>query len=435
MYKLSRYLILAICIIAAGCSKDKKEPLQGERETIFLEDDDLQPDQEVASNSISLPTAVINKEWAMASGSANHTMPPLMVSHKLQRAWTRSVGKGSTSAARLLNGPIAAEGRVFTVDTQGLVTAVNLKTGEVIWKTQSIPEQKSAQPFSGGLAYENGVIFCATPAAEVVMLDAKTGKILKSFDLTAPIRAAPTVQDGLIFAVTINNQLEVINYKTGEPVWTHSGILETAGLLGGSSPAIAGDVVIVPYTSGEVYALRRDNGSILWSESLANFQRLDPVSSLYHIKARPVIEKNMVYLISHGGQMKALDLYSGETHWMKSIGGIRSPAVSGQYLFMITTQNDLACIDRLNGKVVWVSKLPQYKNPTTKEKKILWAGPVLANDRLIVSGSNNTALIVSAQDGSIFQTLNLPDEGQLSPIIVDQTVLFLTNDAELIAYR
>lgn len=435
MYKFSRFFVLALCLAAAGCSKDKKEPLQGERETIFIEDDALEADAEVTSRSIHLSSGVVNQEWTMASGSAHHTMPPLALGENLQPAWTRSVGKGSTSTARLLNGPIAAEGKVFTVDTQGLVTALNLATGQVLWETQSIPEQKSAQPFSGGLAYEEGVVFCATPAAEVVMLDAANGTVLKRFDLTAPVRAAPTVKNGFIFAVTINNQLEVINYETEEPVWSHSGILETAGLLGGSSPAIAGDVVIVPYTSGEVYALRKDNGSVLWSESLANFQRLDPVSSLYHIKARPVIEQNMVYLISHGGQMKAIDLYNGETSWMKSIGGIRSPAVSDHYLFMITTQNDLTCIDRLNGKVLWVTKLPLYKDPTTKVNKILWAGPVLANDRLIVSGSNDTALVLSAQDGSIVQTLRLPGEGHLSPIIVDKTVLFLTNNAELVAYR
>jgi outer membrane protein assembly factor BamB len=431
----TRFILLAVCLTVAGCLKEKKEPLQGERETIFIEEYDLQPDLEEASRPINLPQAILNKDWPTASGSTHHAMPPLMLSNKLRQAWTRSIGKGSTSTARLLNGPIAAEGKVFTVDTRGLVTAVNLKNGSILWETWTIPEQKSSQPLSGGLAYENGIVFCATPAAEVVLLDAQNGKILRSFPLTAPVRIAPTVKNGVVFAVTINNQLEVINYKTGDPVWSHSGILETAGLLGGSSPAISGDVVIVPYTSGEVYALRIDNGTVLWSESLASFQRLDPVSSLFHIKARPVIEGDTVYLISHGGQMKALDLYTGETTWMKEIGGIRSPAVAGDYLFMVTLQNDLTCIDRLTGKVLWVNKLPLFNNPTTKEKKFLWAGPVLANDRLVVSGSNETALVLSAKDGRLLQTLNLPGEGLLSPIIADQTLVFLTNNAELVAYR
>jgi outer membrane protein assembly factor BamB len=435
MYKYFKYFLLAFCIIMAGCSKDKKEPLVGERETIFIEEDELQADADAAKRTVNLPKATTNTEWAMASGSAHHAMPPLSVGNKLQQVWSRGIGKGSTSTARLLNGPIAADGKVFTVDINGLVTAIDIKTGAVVWEAQSIPEQKSAQPFSGGLAYENGNVFCATPAAEVVMFDAKSGQLLKSFSLTAPVRAAPTVKNGLIFAVTINNQLEVINYHSGDPVWSHNGILETAGLLGGSSPASDGEVVIVPYTSGEVYALRADNGTPLWSESLANFQRLDPVSSLYHIKARPVIASNMVYLISHGGQMKAVDLHTGETAWMKSIGGIRSPAISGEYLFMITTQNELICMDRISGKVIWVSKLPMYRDPTARDRKILWAGPVLANDRLIVAGSNDTALVLSTKDGSLLQTLSLPGEGHLSPIIVDGTVLFLTNNAELVAYR
>lgn len=366
----------------------------------------------------------------MAGCNATHAVSPLQLGQNPERVWSRSIGHGSDSDARLLNGPIAAEGKVFTVDTRGIVTAVDLKSGATLWEANSNPEEKSSQPLSGGLAYENGMVFCATPAAELVMIDAKNGKLLKKFPLTAPVRASPTVKNHLVYAVTINNQLEVFNYKSGEPVWSHSGILETAGLLGGSSPAISEDVVIVPYTSGEVYALRADNGMPLWSESLASFQRLDPVSSLFHIKARPVIKDQNVYLISHGGQMRALNLQNGQTLWMKEIGGIRTPAISNDYLFMITSQNDLTCLNRHSGKVLWVKKLPQQA-----EQKSLWAGPVLANDRLVVAGSNGMALILSVKDGSTLQTISLPGEGLLSPIIVDQTLLFLTDNAELVAYR
>jgi outer membrane protein assembly factor BamB len=422
-------------ILIAGCNKEKKVVLQGERETIFLEELELKADVEESAVMVQLPTAIQNKEWPMASGSATHAMPPLTLSENLQEVWSRRVGKGSGSNARLLNGPISAERKVFTVDTNGLITAVDLRTGDIVWEANSIPDNKSSQRFSGGLAYENGYLFCATPAAEIVMLDAKNGQILKRFSLTAPVRAAPTVKNKHIYAVTINNHLEVIQYETGEPGWSHSGMIESAGLLGGTSPAISEDVVVVPYTSGEVYALRVDNGAVLWSESLASFQRLDPVSSLFHIKARPVIHDGIVYLISHGGQMKALDLYTGEALWLKEVGGIRSPAVAGDYIFMVTTDNDLTCLNRHTGKVIWVNRLPLFTNADARTGKILWAGPVLANDRLIITGSNQTLLLVSPQDGKILQSRQLAAPGLLSPIIVDQTLISLTNNAELTAFR
>jgi len=433
-----RHLHLAIVgilgLALAGCLKEKKVPLQGERETVFLEEAELTPDVKGAAN-IRLSKAVVNKDWPMASGDSTHALPPLQLGKTLERVWSRNVGRGSDSDARLLNGPISAEGKVYTVDTQGMVRAIDLQNGQVVWEANSNPDQKSSQPFSGGLAYEDGYIFCATPAAEVIIFDAKDGKLINRIALTAPVRASPTVKNGLLYAVTINNQLEVINYNAGEPAWSHSGILETAGLLGGSSPAVSQDVVIVPYTSGEVYALRADNGMPLWSESLASFQRLDPVSSLFHIKARPIVKDQRVYLISHGGQMRALDLFSGQTLWMKEIGGIRTPAVSDDYLFMISANNDLVCFDSKTGQVLWVNPLPYDPEMKSPDHKILWAGPVLADDRLVVAGSHGVALVLSAKDGGILQSFSLPGKGLLSPIIVDQTLLFLTDNAELIAFR
>ena len=274
-----------------------------------------------------------------------------------------------------------------------------------------------------------------TPAAEIVMMKAEDGTLEKRFALTAPVRAAPTVKNGYIYAVNINNQLEAINYRTGEPAWSHSGIMEIAGLLGGASPALATDLLVVPYTSGEVYALHPGNGLPLWNESLVSLTKLDPISSLFHIKARPVVKGNHVYLIGNGGVMSCLDANSGKTIWSHTVGGIRSPAVSGDYLFMVTNNNELACFNRFNGKVVWVQQLLRYLDPKEKSDPILWAGPILVGKSLALSGSNGTGLIISIEKGEIVQELDLGRRALLSPITVENTLVFLTDSGELIAYR
>lgn len=420
--------------VLVGCSSKNKEPLEGDREHIFLQEDVLKPEGGKPNQAVSVPTAQILNAWPMASATENHALDPIRLGGPLKTVWSQSIGTGSASDARLINGPVAAEGKVFTVDTSGVVRAFSIKDGEKLWSTDSTPESQATQPFSGGLAYENGFVFCATPAAEVVMIAAKDGKLLKRFPVTAPVRAAPTVKNKHIYVVTINNQLEVINYETGNPVWSHTGMLETAGLLGGASPAIADGVVLVPYTSGEVFALRADNGAVLWSESLANFARLDPVSSMYHIKARPVIKNGYAYLISHGNQMRCINLQTGQAVWERNIGGIRTPAVTGDYLFMVTARQELVCVNRFSGAIQWVTDLNRPEVQGAERANTLWAGPILIDQQLVVTGSNGQVLVLSVKDGSLTQKLSVSSSIALSPIVVQGRLFVLTDSAELVAF-
>ena len=73
------------------------------------------------------------------------------------------------------------------------------------------------------------------------------------------MRAAPTVAAGRVYVMTIDNQITILDSANGEKKWSHNAITESAGLLGGSSPAVNGSTVAVPYSSGELFAMRVEN--------------------------------------------------------------------------------------------------------------------------------------------------------------------------------
>ena len=426
---------VALSLLLASCDKKPKVPLLGNREAVFVGDEPLKADATLRNTPVILPQPHVNSAWPTASGNPTHALDPVKAQDILKEVWSASIGRGSETTARLLNGPIAAEGKVFAIDTTGEVGAFDLQTGKQLWRTDTTPESRSIQAFSGGLAYDQGFLFAVTPNAEIVMLNAATGEVKDRFVLSAPVRSAPTVKNGMIYAVNINNQIEVIDYQTGQPVWSHAGIVEVAGLLGGASPAVTSDLVVVPYTSGEVYALHPVTGSPLWTDTLMSFSKIDPVSTLYHIKARPVIKDNMVYLIGNGGLMRALEANSGRVVWSEKVSGMRSPAVAGSHLFMVTNNNELACFNRLTGRIHWVRNLPRFEKDDEKSERILWAGPILVNDSLVLAGSHGQAILVSAKSGETRQVLDLGHTALLSPIAVQETVIFLTDSGKLIAFR
>jgi outer membrane protein assembly factor BamB len=108
------------------------------------------------------------------------------------------------------------------------------------------------------------------------------------------------------------------------------------------------------------------------------------------------------------------------------------PAIEGNYLFMVTTDDELACLNRQTGDVVWIKPL----GPHLKEgdEMILWSGPVIAGGHAIVTGSNGDILFFSP-DGELSHTLNDKAGIPVSPIVVDGTLVTINHNAELAAYR
>src|SRR3546814_9699245 len=90
------------------------------------------------SDLIVLPAPRTNEEWTQPGGNSSKNMGHLTVTQPLDRAWSASIGKGSTSRAQLVAGPVVGAGRVYTIDTRGEVRAFDARNGSVVWRSDQI---------------------------------------------------------------------------------------------------------------------------------------------------------------------------------------------------------------------------------------------------------------------------------------------------------
>ena len=102
----------------------------------------------------------------------------------------------------------------------------------------------------------------------------------------------------------------------------------------------------------------------------------------------------------------------------------------GTMMLTITNENELIAVSRDDGKVLWVTGLPRFEDPKYKEDPIVWSGPILASDRLIVAGSNGEALAVSPYNGRLLGIVEMPDGVSVPPIVANGSVIFLADDAD-----
>jgi outer membrane protein assembly factor BamB len=437
-----RFLAFLMMFGVGGCDwidsilpGNNKPPLPGERISVMVFERDLEPDPRVADLRVLLPKPYANEAWPQPGGSPTHAMHHLQVAGAPKKAWSKSVGKGSQSGRQFLTPPVIAEGRVYVMDLNFRVSALDAKTGDWIWRYKPKIPNQDEDTFGGGLSYDRGSVYITTGYGKAVALDAETGKVKWQQELSGPMRSAPTVADGRVYVITIDNQLSVLDAETGEKKWSHAAITESAGLLGGSSPAIEGSTVIVPYSSGELFAMRAENGRVVWSDNLTALRRSDALSTLAHIRGNPVIDRGIVYAISHSGRLVAIDQRSGARVWERNIGGVDTPWVAGEFIFVLSNDNELFCLTRRGGRIRWVQPLPRFENPEKKKDPIRWSGPVLVGDRLVLVGSHCEILSGSPYTGEPLGRMEAPDRILMSPVVADGTIYFLTDDADLIAYR
>jgi outer membrane protein assembly factor BamB len=331
---------------------------------------------------------------------------------------------------------VVADGKVFAKDAESTVSAYNADTGQRLWSVTLKPEKaRDADEFGGGLAYYGGRLFVTTGFAAVFSLDATDGKEIWRSAVSAPVRGAPLVFGDRVFAISIDNKLHALAAVDGSDLWSFSGLQEVSGYVGGNSPAGSGEFIVAPFTSGELVSLRLDSGRTVWNELLVGPRReARAFGNLADIRGRPVIDRGVVLAMGSAGTLAAIDLNSGQRLWERPIGGSQTPWAAGRFVFVLSSTADVVCLERNTGKVKWVTPLTQYSDEK-RHHPILWGGPVLAGDRLLVAGSTGELLALSPYSGEVIGKINVGSPMRLAPVVANRVIYVLTDNGRLIALR
>lgn len=445
----SRFLLLngavmALALSLSACGggwlgDEKEQPLSGERISVLEMQRRLEPDSDALNaQGFIAPQSWSNEFWPQNGGYPNHAMQHLALPERnVTKAWEADIGEGSQSSLPLVTQPVLVDGKIFTIDTESRLSAFDISNGKKLWTQKIAPtgEDGDDPVIAGGIAYSQGRLYITSGYNELLVADPASGKIIWRKFLPSPSRAAPTIMDNRLFLVTLDNRLMAFSTDDGALLWEFSGLAETAGLLGAASPAASREIVIPAFSSGELFALRVENGSVAWSDNLSTSRKIGNLSSLSAIRGLPVMDKGLVFAISYGGRMVAIDERTGARVWQREIGGSETPWVAGNHIFLISTENELVGVGRDTGAIRWVTALPKYKNPDKRKDPISWTGPVLAGNRLFIAGSNGIVIEADPGTGKLMREWKADGPITISPVVAGNTLYLLSDNGTLSAYK
>lgn len=411
-------------------------PVTGERISVLSFEKSLEADPLLAGDPVILPPPYKNLNWTQSGGSATNAMHHLSFGNAPKRLWRRSIGRGTSSKYRLVSPPIVVDGILYVVDSRGTLGAFDASSGAPRWDQEIKVKKESGKiAFGGGVAYGEGKIFATNGYGLLIAYDAKSGTELWRYDAQIPFRGAPAYADGRVYGVTHDNQLLALAAEDGVELWNHIGIVEVAGIMGSAVPAYASGTVLAAYSSGELFALRAENGRVAWTDTLSRSGRLTALATLNDIDGDPVIDRGTVYAVSHAGRMVAIDYTSGNRIWEQDVAAIATPWIAGEYIYLVSVDNEVICIQRRDGRIRWATQLQRFTDPDDREGVVTWTGPVLAGDRLLLASSHGFLLSISPYTGEVLSGLDVGEGTHMPPVLANETLYILDDDGVITAYR
>ncbi|MEO0032355.1 MAG: hypothetical protein RIS94_2113 [Pseudomonadota bacterium] len=428
-------LALALSGCGIGKGKTKSTPTVGERVPILSRiEAGTKVDTAISAMTVVLPPAEANADWAQAGGTASKSYGHLALGDAPHKAWSVQVA-GSSTKQRLAASPVIGGGQLFVMDTEGEVHAFDAASGHENWKAGFRLADSGSSVFGGGAAFDDGVVYVTTGLGEVAAINAKDGVTKWRVKPAGPLRGAPTIGFGQVFVMTQDNQIVALNADDGALLWNESGSVAQTGVFGVAAAAAGQGTIVAGYSSGELVAYRYENGRQLWSDALARTSIATSVSTLTDIDADPIIERGRVYALGQGGRMAAYELVSGQRIWELNLAGISTPAVAGEWIFTLTDEAKLLCIEKNNGKVRWIHQLARFKSEKKKKGPIFWTGPVLAGNRLWIANSEGDIQTASVTDGTVSSFAHVGSPVSLAPVVAGQTLYVLEDSGRITAWK
>ncbi len=421
------WILSFLGVILVGCSS--KKPLEGKRMDVPLQDIDFAEIVKLDKSPVIIDKSQINLEFTQPMFNSTHYYMPLEFSKNFKTLWVSDLDFESTKRIQVLSSAIVAEGKVFCLDAGGILYAFDKNNGKSIWRKSTTLKGKDGQ-IGGAIAYDNGMLIVTTSFAEAFSFNAATGDIIWRIKLSAPCKGdGITINNGKVYLLCDNSTLQVIDIKTGETIWSHSGMNIDTTFAGSSGVAVKDNIVYLTYPSGEIYALL-ENGTVLWSTILSRFSFVDALKSLSHPRACPVVCNNLVYITSANQQLVAYNIQNGSIVWKANVGGLYTPVVSGNSIFVCDLNNEVTCLNKDTGIKKWSKNLSTISNN--------WMGPLLTTAGLILISDNGKFVILSVKDGTIQRVEQLEDSGEginVLPVIADRIMYLPMNSGKLVAYK
>jgi outer membrane protein assembly factor BamB len=275
-------------------------------------------------------------QWSMYGASPQRTQAQtqLHVRPPFKVVWSRGLGG-------LVEFPaVVQDGVAYVANARGTIYALDMRTGEVIWRHETPHGKMASSPAVWGAQ-----LVVHGMDGHVWVLRRSNGRLLWHYDVGSPVESSPVVVDGADVFGAWNGTITALDLRTHRVRWrrydgckltssaslagaslyigdycgrllalsARTGALRWSGSVNGrvyGTPAVAAGRVFVPSSDGGSVTAFTTNGRFLWRRDFGSY-----------VYSSPAVWHGRVFFGAYNGVFYGLSAASGRTLWAVGTGG------------------------------------------------------------------------------------------------------------------
>lgn len=327
--------------------------------------------------------------------------------------WSREAGKG-TDGRRLALVPALLRSALIVADAEGRVIALSPGDGRTLW------EQETGLTLSGGPGGDGELVLVGSVDGQLVALKAGDGAELWRARVDGEILSVPRLAGDLVVVHTLDDNVYALDAATGEERWRYSYPPPVLTLRGSSSPAISGDSAIVGLSGGRLVRLELASGVPLWEVVVSPPTGRSELERIADIDADPVVVGETIYVAAYNGDLAAVDRTSGSVLWRRTLSAHAGLAASSDRLYITDADDQVWAAEIADGAGVWRQEQLRWRNVTA---------PAISGDLLVVGDFEGWVHWLDRRDGRILARSRV-GKGPITarPLVTEAYVYVLGDD-------
>lgn len=303
---------------------------------------------------------------------------------------------------------------LIAADAQGLVQAFDL-TRKGLLKSDLLWSKDLGVGVSAGLTLHQSKVFITTQNGELLALDLNTGQELWKERLSSEALSPPQVLDQLLVVHTADGKLTGFQQETGRQLWLHDSLLPALTLRGTATPTVTSLQTFAGFANGKVVAVDNRSGQTRWEARVAQPQGRTDIERLVDVNGQPRLAEGQLLANSYQGQTHALDPFTGRSRWSRDLSSYHAPVIHERKVFVVDEASRIHALDLFSGSSLWTQDALFGRELTE---------PVLLSGTLVVADYQGYLHLIDPETGKLTGRRNFDLDGiRVTPVVDENRLL------------
>jgi len=361
--------------------------------------------------------------WTRDTTESPAPLPEFTAIGSPNTLWSRSIGRGADRSIWQLK-PAVTDDLVVVADSRGRISALDRSTGSPRWENRLRDLRVSS-----GVGAGAGIAVVGTMDGSAIALNLDTGDEIWRSRLSSEVLALSTVAGGVVVARTNDGRLHALDAASGTVRWTVLRTTPALSLRGVQVPQMLPGRVLASFDTGRLLMLGTNRGNVLWEATIAVPSGRSELERLIDADGYIPVYRGVAFASTYQGRLAAVTLDSGDLIWARDFSSYQGGDIHGDSEILVVTAADSHVwgLDPRNGGDLWQQRGLRLRDVT---------GPVVIGDQAVVGDFQGYLHWLSVDDGRILARTRAGSGAIVTrPVLTDGVLYVVSGDGRVSAIR